>query len=188
MLIYFATSNEGKVREFRAALEPLGHAVDQLKMPYPEIQADTLEEVASFGARWLGGRLERNVVLEDSGLFIDGLGGFPGVYSAYVQKTLGNEGVLRLMQGRADRSALFRSVIAIAGPELEPALFTGECRGSISDRVRGGGGFGYDPVFVPEGHARTFAEMTAQEKNSMSHRGRALAAFVTGIGRLETVK
>jgi len=180
MILYFVTGNQGKVREFRSALEPLGHTVDQLQMPYPEIQADSLEEVARFGARWLVERTERFIVLEDSGLFIDSLEGFPGVYSAYVYQTVGLEGVLKLMTGMdvERRSATFRSVIAMCSPGREPDLFIGECSGRISTSLAGEGGFGYDPLFVPDGEKRTFAQMDVEEKNRLSHRGRALDAMV----------
>ena len=175
MRLAFITSNPGKVEEAKRYFESLGVEIYQLKMEYPEIQADTLEEVARFGAEWLGKRLDVPFFLDDSGLFIDALNGFPGVYSAYVYRTLGIDGILKLMEGVKNRNAHFRSVIAYWDGEVH--LFTGRVDGEIINEKRGSGGFGFDPIFVPEGFTRTFAEMTTEEKNVISHRGRALKVF-----------
>ena len=175
MRMAFITSNPGKVEEARKYFEPLGVEVYQLHFPYPEIQADTLEEVAEYGAKWLAERIEGPFFLDDSGLFINALNGFPGVYSAYVYKTLGIDGILKLLEGEADRSAYFKSVIAYWDGGLH--IFTGIVEGEIIHEKRGSGGFGFDPVFRPSGFEETFAEMTTEEKNEISHRGRALKAF-----------
>ncbi len=175
MRIAFITSNPGKVEEARRYFEPLGVEVYQLRFPYPEIQADTLEEVAEYGAKWLSERIDGPFFLDDSGLFINALKGFPGVYSAYVYKTLGIDGILKLLEGVDDRSAYFKSVVAYWDGELH--LFKGRVDGEIILEKRGGMGFGFDPVFRPSGFDRTFAEMTTEEKNEISHRGRALKAF-----------
>ncbi|ASJ01934.1 non-canonical purine NTP pyrophosphatase [Thermococcus profundus] len=179
MRIAFVTSNPGKVEEARKYFKPLGVEVYQLRLPYPEIQADTLEEVAEYGAKWLSERVDGPFFLDDSGLFIDHLKGFPGVYSAYVYKTLGIDGILKLMEGAGNRGAHFRSVIAYWDGELH--LFTGRVDGEITLEPRGSGGFGFDPVFKPVGFNRTFAEMTTEEKNRISHRGLALKAFATWL-------
>ena len=175
MRLAFITSNPGKVEEAKKYFEPLGIEIYQLHFPYPEIQADTLEEVAEYGARWLAERVDGPFFLDDSGLFIDALRGFPGVYSAYVYRTLGVDGVLKLLEGETSRGAHFRSVIAYWDGELH--LFTGRVDGEITTEPRGSGGFGFDPVFKPHGFDKTFAEMTTGEKNRISHRGRALKAF-----------
>ncbi|WP_297464690.1 XTP/dITP diphosphatase [Thermococcus sp.] len=175
MRLAFVTSNPGKIEEARKYLEPLGVEVYQLRFPYPEIQADTLEEVAEYGAKWLAERVDSPFFLDDSGLFINALRGFPGVYSAYVYKTLGIDGILKLLEGVDDRSAYFKSVVAYWDGELH--LFTGRVGGRITTEPRGKGGFGFDPIFVPSGFDRTFAEMTTEEKNEISHRGKALKAF-----------
>ena len=175
MRLAFVTSNPGKSEEARKYFEPLGVEVYQLRFPYPEIQADTLEEVAEYGAKWLAERIDGPFFLDDSGLFINALKGFPGVYSAYVYKTLGIDGILKLLEGVDDRSAYFKSVVAYWDGELH--LFKGRVDGEIIREKRGNGGFGFDPVFRPSGFDRTFAEMTTEEKNEISHRGRALKAF-----------
>ncbi|ANF22439.1 XTP/dITP diphosphatase [Thermococcus piezophilus] len=175
MRLAFITSNPGKVEEARKYFEPLGVEVYQLRVEYPEIQAETLEEVALFGLEWLSRKLKEPFFLDDSGLFVEALGGFPGVYSAYVYKTLGNEGLLKLLEGVENRKAYFKSVVAYWDGEAH--LFTGVVHGEIIHEKRGDMGFGFDPIFRPSGFEKTFAEMTTIEKNRISHRGQALKAF-----------
>ncbi len=179
MRLAFVTSNPGKVEEVRRYLAPLGIDVYQLRVEYPEIQADSLEEVAEYGVRWLAERIDGPFFLDDSGLFIPALKGFPGVYSAYVYRTLGIEGILRLLAGVDDRGAYFKSIIAYWDGELH--VFEGRVDGVITREPRGSGGFGFDPIFRPSGFDRTFAEMTTDEKNRISHRGRALQRFATWL-------
>ncbi len=167
-MICFVTGNRHKYEEARKIL---GN-IEMKHVPYPEIQADSLEEVAEYGIEFLKGKLDCNFFLEDSGLFIDSLNGFPGVYSAYVFKTIGNDGILRLMENNGERKARFESVIAYYDGEVH--LFKGVCKGVIAYEKHGKGGFGYDPIFIPEGEERTFAEMSAEEKNRYSHRGKAM--------------
>ena len=173
------TSNEGKAREFAAAMEGVPWEVVRLPGEYEEVQADTLDEVAVASARAVlrNGLAAPVFVLEDAGLFVEALSGFPGVYSAYAFRTLGVEGVLRLMEGRGDRRARFESRIALCLPGGHVEVLAGTCHGAIGHQARGSGGFGFDPIFVPEGDERTFAEMTLEEKGAVSHRGRALAAL-----------
>lgn len=175
MRLAFITSNPGKVEEAKKYFAPLGVEVYQLKTEYPEIQADTLEEVAEYGARWLAERIGGPFFLDDSGLFVEALNGFPGVYSAYVYRTLGYQGILKLLEGETNRRAYFKTVIAYWDGGLH--IFTGRVDGEITTEPRGSGGFGFDPVFKPDGFDKTFAEMTTGEKNEISHRGKALKAF-----------
>ncbi|MEM0493010.1 MAG: XTP/dITP diphosphatase [Candidatus Thermoplasmatota archaeon] len=176
--IYFITSNKGKYNELRHKIESSGYNIilEQKDMGYPEIQADTLEEVAEYGIRYIRDRCSDPCIIEDSGLFINALKNFPGVYSKYVYLTIGLDGVLRLMSDKKneERSALFKSVFAYVDDKSEPVLFTGECKGLISDSIRGTHGFGYDPIFIPSGSDRTFAEMSTKEKNHYSHRGKSM--------------
>lgn len=163
-MIYFVTSNKGKLVEAQGIF---GDVV-QKNIGYTEIQADTLEEVAAFGIKEVIERLQGPVMIEDAGLFINALRGFPGVYSAYVQKTIGNGGILKLMQGVEDRSAYFCSVVAYVEPGIEPVMFRGEVHGVIGFEQRGTKGFGYDPIFYVNGNS--LAEMELEEKNMISHR------------------
>lgn len=170
-MIYFVTSNKGKFAEAKEIFANL----EQRNIGYTEIQADTLEEVAAFGIMEVMKRLQCPVMIEDAGLFIPPLKGFPGVYSAYVQKTIGNSGILRLMQGLENRQAFFKSVVAYAGPDLEPVMFSGEVHGQIGFEQRGEKGFGYDPIFYINGES--LGEMETEEKNKISHRGASMRAL-----------
>ncbi len=177
MKLRFITGNENKVKEAKERLGELGFEVVQDDLKPPEVQADTLEEVALFSAKWVVERSPAPFFLEDAGFFVDYLNGFPGVYSAYVFNTIGYEGILRLLRYRSERTARFEAVIAYwDGSEFH--TFKGTVNGTVARNPRGENGFGYDPIFIPEDEKRTFAEMSAREKNSMSHRGRALDRMV----------
>ncbi|MBD3210172.1 XTP/dITP diphosphatase [Candidatus Micrarchaeota archaeon] len=175
MELLFATGNQGKLGEAQEMLESLGHTVRQVEFSHRELRSDSLEEIArdSAEAAWLA--CGQPVFVEDSGLFIDSLNGFPGTFSAWVLEKIGTDGILRLMGDRDNRRAVFRTCIAFHdGKGVH--TFSGECRGRISREQRGGGGFGYDPVFVPEGHEQTFAESITL-KNKLSHRYKTLLDF-----------
>jgi len=176
--IYFVTSNKGKLVEAQKKFSEIGIEVVQKNIGYPEIQADSLEDVAIFGVEHVLNRLNQPFILEDTGLFIDALAGFPGVYSAYVYQTIGLDGVLKLMNDITDRKAVFRSVFAYGAPGCKPQLFVGECKGVISTVKRGSNGFGYDPIFIPQNSSKTFAEMDISDKNSFSHRGKSLEKLI----------
>ncbi len=183
--LHFITSNSGKYAEVSSILSSKGIPMVQRDIGCPEIQADTLEEVVTFCLDWLGSK-EGAYLIDDSGLFIDALGGFPGVYSAYVFKTLGLSGILRLMEGVPDdeRTAYFETVFGI-GLGAEKLVFRGKCEGRISHEVRGEEGFGYDPIFIPDaGDGRTFGEMSMAEKNAISHRGKAIKNMMENANRI----
>jgi XTP/dITP diphosphohydrolase len=185
MKIEFITSNEGKFNEVRAALKNEGHRVVWTRRTYPEIQSASLEEVVEAGLEWVQRKMEPAgpFMIEDSGLFIDALGGFPGVFSAYVFKTIGNAGILKLMDREKKRGAAFESRIGFQSEVTGPHIFRGSCRGTIADGPRGKMGFGYDPIFLPEGKSRTFAQMTDEEKNRLSHRGMSVEALLDYLKR-----
>ncbi|MDQ2050686.1 XTP/dITP diphosphatase [Natronolimnohabitans sp. A-GB9] len=174
MAIRFVTSNEGKVREAREYLADI-EPVEQVQYDYTEIQSDSLEEIATHGARETFDALEDDdpVIVDDTGLFVDALGGFPGPYSAYVEDTVGVDRLWRLASEEEDKRARFTTVLAYAD-ETGTETFTGSVAGTLV-APRGEGGFGYDPIF--EYNGQTLAEMDTEEKNAISHRGRALAAF-----------
>ncbi len=175
--ILFVTSNEGKFKEVRAIAEKYGINVEWFKRKYLEPQGDNLEEIARISALNLAKEIKEPFFIEDSGLFINALNGFPGPYSSYVFKTIGNEGILKLMEGIEDRSAYFKAVIAyFDGKDVH--IFTGIVEGKISKEIRGTMGFGYDPIFLYGD--KTFAEM-GEDKNKVSHRRKALEAFFSWL-------
>ncbi|MHB1434689.1 MAG: non-canonical purine NTP pyrophosphatase [Thermoplasmata archaeon] len=171
----FATRNPGKLREVREILAAFGVKVEPLPKRFVEPQADNLHDVVRAKLDTVRA-IPGTVLVEDSGLFLPGLGGFPGVYSAYISGLWGGpeqfRPLLRALKG-APRTAIFRTVAGVS-IDGRDHLFAGESRGTVTRRPRGSGGFGYDPIFVPVGERRTFAEMSAEEKNRYSHRGRAL--------------
>ncbi|MCC7573481.1 MAG: XTP/dITP diphosphatase [Candidatus Methanofastidiosum sp.] len=174
--LYFITGNKGKFKEAKEKLKHLDIELIQSNMGYPEIQASELKEIALFGINFCSERLKSPFFLEDSGLFIEELNSFPGPYSRYVQDTIGNEGILKLLLGIKNRSAYFKSTVGLY--EDGPRLFEGVSRGTIANEIKGEGGFGYDPIFIPEEASKTFGEMTTREKNCFSHRGKALDIMV----------
>jgi XTP/dITP diphosphohydrolase len=185
-IIYFITSNKGKALEAKIKLSKLNIEVIQKNLGYPEIQADTLEDVAIFGVENIKKKFGYPFILEDAGLFIDALDGFPGVYSAYVFYRIGCTGILKLMDDKSDknRKATFRSIYAYSEPKKEPILFLGECQGTISSRIVGNHGFGYDPIFIPDGKIKTFGQMEIEEKNCLSHRSKSLDKFIEFFTKL----
>jgi XTP/dITP diphosphohydrolase len=177
--VLFATSNRGKVEEARKILSPFGLSVEQYDGKGVEIQAETTGEVAAYASRGAAFSAGRPVLLEDAGLFVESLGGFPGPYSSHAFKTIGLAGIIALLRkpsGRG-RAARFVSSVGYCEPGGEPLLFEGSVRGVIAARPRGRKGFGFDPIFVPEGGAKTFGELTLEEKCAVSHRGVAMRKF-----------
>lgn len=179
--LYFITSNKGKFVEVQNKFSGINIEVVQKDLGYPEIQAVSLEDVVLYGLNDVRKRFDKPFIIEDAGLFIDSLNGFPGVYSSYVYRTIGCDGILKLMEDfekNSERRAVFRSVFAFSMPNEKPILFVGECPGFISKDIRGCYGFGYDPIFIPDGETRTFAEMSVEEKNCFSHRGRSVDKLI----------
>ncbi len=170
--IAFATSNRHKVEEVNSILARCGYEAEPVNVPKLEIQSEKIEDIAVHAASLAWSLLGRPVIVEDAGLFIEALNGFPGPYSSYVYRTLGVEGIVKLMKGQPNRRARFISVIALAYSG-GIVVFRGEARGYIAEEPRGSMGFGFDPIFIPEGSSKTFAEMSVEEKNKYSHRGSA---------------
>jgi XTP/dITP diphosphohydrolase len=185
---YFVTSNVHKFQEARRVLSEYKIATAMLRVGAIEIQDDNAENIAKTSAIDAVKNSGLPVFVEDSGIFVEALNGFPGPYSSYVYRTVGIKGVLKLMKKIENRDAYFQAVIAFNSPEEELICFTGKVKGKISLQVRGKSGFGYDPIFKPsDGDGRTFAEMSAEEKNGLSHRAEALKKFakwyISGVKR-----
>jgi len=170
----FFTSNKSKVDEARLFLSPLGYSVVWRRADLVESQARTLGEVVKV--KLASAPLDAGLAMvEDSGFFVHTLNGFPGVYSSYVFKTIGCDGILRLL-GNLRRDAHFEAVVGIRRRH-ETKLFKGMVKGRIPAQPRGSEGFGFDPIFIPEGSTLTMAELPRAEKVKISHRTRALESL-----------
>lgn len=169
--VTFVSSNRHKYAEAREILAQHDISLGFYRRDLVEIQADSLEAISKAKSRDAFAHLRKPVIVEDAGLFIDSLGGFPGPYSSYVLDTISNAGILRLV-GSA-RSARFISVVSYTDRKGTRS-FSAVVRGAISKKARGSG-WGYDPIFVPRGRRRTFAQIA--DKNSISHRYLALKKF-----------
>ena len=180
LCITFITGNEHKVKEARGIFQKFGIELEHEDLGYPELQG-SLEDVAKYGAKYATSKLKGPVIVEDAGLFIKALNWFPGTYSSYVQETLANKGILKLMNDVEDRYAEFRSVIGYCTPKSEPEIFLGTVSGHIAYEERGNHGFAYDPLFIPDGFIKTFGELKREEKNEFSHRRRSLEKFASWL-------
>lgn len=180
--IVFATNNAHKLEEVRAIL---GNSIELITLREAGITEDipenepTIEGNALAKARYVYEKCGCDCFADDTGLEVDALGGAPGVHSARYATdghdfAANREKLLRELNGAEDRSARFRTVVALIEGGVE-RTFEGIVEGSITQEERGEGGFGYDCLFTPEGYDQTFAEISPEEKNSISHRGRAVA-------------
>jgi XTP/dITP diphosphohydrolase len=171
-------------------LSSYGLSLRHLRRPKTEIQSRSLTAIARFAAEEIARQEARLVVVEDSGLFVEALKGFPGPFSSYVLETIGLKGVLKLMRGLRKREAYFQAAVALSSSRLRTITFTGCVRGRISESEHGTQGFGYDPIFVRSEETRTFAQMGDKYKNLYSHRAEAFGklgkwCLKRGVGRPE---
>lgn len=184
--LIIATRNSHKTAEIRAMIGDRFEVLDVTAfVDFPEIEetGTTFLENARLKAFGISSRVEGWVLSDDSGLEVDALGGAPGVWSSSFGGEEGNHAknnarLLREMAGKTGRSARFRCTMVLARDGDEVANFCGTVEGRLVDSLHGSGGFGYDPLFIPEGHDRTFAELGDAIKNSLSHRSRALGQVI----------
>jgi len=169
--LYFASSNKNKYSEAKEILSGFDLALGFFEFAPVEIQSNSILEIAAKKSLDAFRSCKKPVMVEDDGLFIPALGGFPGPYSSYVFKTIGNAGILNLV--KSERAAEFHSVISYCDGK-RPVLFRGVTKGVISKKQKGEG-WGYDPIFIPEGKSKTYAEL--EDKNAVSHRYKALGKF-----------
>ncbi|MBL0001473.1 MAG: RdgB/HAM1 family non-canonical purine NTP pyrophosphatase [Sphingomonadales bacterium] len=192
--LVIASHNQGKVREIRALLAPFGIepvAAGDLGLPEPEETGTTFAENALIKARASAEGSGIVALADDSGLCVDALGGEPGVHTAdWAETPQGRdwELAMRKVEDRlealgsdVDRSARFVCTLALCWPDGETALFEGQISGHLTWPPRGELGFGYDPVFVPEGQDQTFAELEPEEKHAISHRAEAFKKLVNAL-------
>jgi len=174
--ILFVTSNVHKAREANLVLERFGLSVEPISVEKLEPQLSSLIEISKYSALHAYDALRKPLLCEDAGLFIRSLKGFPGPYSSFVFKTIGVHGILKLMEGNSDRTAYFESAVAYVDSK-GVRVFSARVYGTISHQARGEGGFGFDPIFIPLGRSKTFAEMSMEEKCQISHRAKSFALF-----------
>lgn len=136
-------------------MEPLGFTIDNVKMDTLEIQADDTSEVAKYSAKWASEKLKCAVLKNDSGLFVEALNGFSGVYTHYVDDTIGEDGLLKLLDGVENRKAYFKEVLAYCEYGGEPVIFTGITPGTIAKEKNGSYGWSWDFIFIPDGENKT---------------------------------
>ena len=191
--IIIATKNEGKVKEFKQLFDQYGIQVKSLKdldteLPDVEETGATFQENARLKAEQISAMIEKPVLADDSGLVIDVLGGKPGVYSARyagepTNDLLNYEKVLKEMKDVPEkkRSARFICVLAMAIPGEKTIFKEGACEGVITTEPKGENGFGYDPIFIPNGYNKTMAELDQNVKNKISHRFNALIQLETWL-------
>lgn len=169
----FVTSNPHKFAEAERVLKQFGVIIRHARRSCPEIRGELPAVIAADSVRRLIGKVKPPFFVEDAGLFVEALNGFPGTYSAWAFKKIGLSGFLRLMKGVEDRRASFKSAVALYDGR-KVTVFEGEAKGRIAFRARGENGFGYDPAFVPEGSLKAFAELGDGEKDALSHRRKAV--------------
>jgi len=195
MRLLVATRNRHKLAEIRAILAVPGvdlvGADEVAGLPGVEEDAETFEGNALKKARVLCAASGLWTLADDSGLEVEALDGAPGVRSARYAGPEADDGannrkLLAALAGRPDRGARFRCVLALAAPDGRVWTVDGRCEGRIGTAAAGSGGFGYDPLFIPDGLTRTFAKLPAATKNRISHRGAALAAAARAWGSLPT--
>ena len=188
--LVFATNNQHKIDE---AQDIVKGKLKLISLKEAGVDIDVDETETTFrGNAWLKAQAVWELtglpcVADDSGLCVEALGGEPGVYSSRYageagNHTKNNEKLLKEMEGKSDRRAFFTTVLCLVGLEDTPIYIEGRVNGVILTEIQGRDGFGYDPLFCPDGDNRSFAEMSAAEKNAMSHRGRAFQSLMEYLG------
>ena len=172
--VFFASSNEHKFEEAQRILSTLGVNIKLFKTTLEEIQSNSLNEIAKRKAIDAFTKIQKPILIEDDGLFINSLNGFPGPYSSYAYDTIGNTGIIQLLENTELRDAKFVAIIAYCNGIDEVKLFESSIPGKISKEIEKGG-WGYDPIFIPDGESKTFANVS--DKDKFSHRSAALTKF-----------
>lgn len=170
--VLFASSNKNKFTEAKQILSKNKINLGFFKSSLTEIQAKSIKQIAALKVDNAYRQCHKPVIIEDAGLFIESLNGFPGPFSSYIFKTIGNAGILRLVG--SNRNAYFQSVVAYCDNKYGVMLFDAKVEGKIA-KISSGKGWGYDPIFIPKGESKSYAVIT--NKNEISHRYKALKKF-----------
>ncbi|MGY5865718.1 MAG: XTP/dITP diphosphatase [Candidatus Thorarchaeota archaeon] len=171
------TQNKHKLAELTPLFKKYGVEFDTTSHEKHEIRSESVEEIALTAARHAYDIIERPVLVDDTGFFVKALNDFPGSYPAYVLNTIGCSGILQLMVEIEDRLARFVTAVGYCDGEITKS-FLGTMLGRITHKIRGEDGFGYDPIFIPSGFDKTYAELSFEEKISISHRTQAFEKFL----------
>ena len=155
--VIYITGNKFKLFTAKQVLEPLGIEITNQKIDCPEIQSNSIEEVAKYSSKYASEFLKCNTLKNDTGLVIPALNNFPSAYTRYVEETIGEDGILKLMENVSDRTAYFLEVYAYTEYGKEPKVFISKTEGSIAFEKSGEYGWGYDKIFIPKGQTKTFA-------------------------------
>ena len=172
--LFFVSSNSHKSEEVQRILSNLGLNIRSFKTTLEEIQSNSMCEIAKRKAIDAYSKKHKPIIIEDDGLFINSLEGFPGPYSSYVYDTIGNKGIIRLLENTKLRDAKFVAIIAYYNGVDDVKLFESSIPGKISSIIEQGG-WGYDPIFIPDGESKTYANVS--DKDKFSHRSAALKKF-----------
>lgn len=166
MDLFFVTGNENKLRE---ASQILGFEVKGVNIDLPEEQEIEVDKIIESKAKAAYEKTKQSVIVEDTGLYFEAMKGFPGALIKWVLKSVGNEGAVKMLDGHENRKAYAKTSIGyFDGNNFK--VFSGIIKGEISSKPKGENGFGWDMIFIPENHKKTFAEMTDEEKNNISMR------------------
>ena len=175
--LVLVTQNKHKLAELRPLFEMFNVTFETTDIEKHEIRSNDVKAVALEAAKHAYAIHKKPVVLDDTGLYINALSGFPGAYAGYVLGTIGKEGILRLMHGIENRDAKFVTAVGFKD-NTESKTFVGEMQGRIGEFIAGEQGFGYDPIFIPSGLSVTNAELSLSEKVEISHRSKAFRKFL----------
>ncbi len=183
MKLVIATDNKNKVKEIKEVLKDFDFEIlSKKELGLGDLNivenAETLEENAKIKAEAISKKIDSYILADDTGLFVKALNGEPGVRSARYagdhDEKANRKKLLKNLEDKDDRSAYFKTVLCLISPDKNVNFIEGTCKGIIANEEKGKGGFGYDPIFIPEGQNKTFGQMSLLEKNIISHRGRAL--------------
>ena len=171
--LYFVTSNEGKIKEAEMIL---GIPIKPMRADLEEIQSLDLEEIVKAKAIKAFELVQKPLFVDDVGLYIEAWNGFPGPFVKYLRDAVGNEGLLKMMKNETNRKIIAKAAIGFHNGK-EVITFMGEVKGTLAVEPRGQGGWGWDPIFIPSHTDKTYAELTVEEKNAVSHRREVLEIF-----------
>jgi len=168
-MLYFITTRKKKFEEAKRILDV---PMRQIELDLPELQAVEVDEVVRAKARAAWEQAKKPCLVEDTGLYLGALNGFPGALAKWVEKTMGWDGFLEILKPIKNREAYAKCTVCFYDGK-KYHLFSGKVEGKISRELKEDAGFGWDLIFIPKGYRRTFSEMTIEEKNKISHRGKA---------------